>query len=565
MLRSPSIFLIAIAAVAPSTMAAEPVKLAESARFDISADAAVQALEGGRALGGGATIARMNWVPEAERSRGYTVSFPINHRGWRTAAVRFTPTRSGQVTITLMGPWEQAGQGVLYKQEVLWDDIHLDGGSLPNGGFEPPRGRRSAAVTWEGPGVLTAQVHDVPAVEGTHYARTWHNQALYSRITVAAGLPVTIRLSARAVRPEGLVEMKRIAGRETPAHRAAKRFLRGANLGNGLEVPPGQNWAEHYTPEDLRHIRAEGFDHARIPMGWHHYTGPAPEFRIKPEFFARADELVDAGRKQGLGVIINIHHFDDFTTDPKGQSPKFLAIWEQIAAHYARSPEGLAFELLNEPKDAATTEVISPIFAEAIHRIRKTDPKHTIFIGPGKWNNVDELERLRLPDGDTNLIVTVHSYDPFYFTHQGATWAGPDPKVTGIVFPGPPRTRLVPDPELKLNKWVVDWIERYNTQPTATNPCSPHIIQAAIAKAREWSEYYGRPIHFGEFGCFTTADPVSRANYYRAFREATEKAGIGWALWDWKAGFRYWDEKAGRPVPGMREALFGRTGDQSGR
>ena len=94
----------------------------------------------------------------------------------------------------------------------------------------------------------------------------------------------------------------------------------------------------------------------------------------------------------GLGVIINIHHFDDFTTDPKGQTPKFLAIWGQIAAHYARAPEGLAFELLNEPKDAATTEVIGPIFAEAIRRIRKIDPDRTIFVGPGRWNSCRRAE-----------------------------------------------------------------------------------------------------------------------------------------------------------------------------
>ena len=28
-------------------------------------------------------------------------------------------------------------------------------------------------------------------------------------------------------------------------------------------------------------------------------------------------------------------------------------------------------------------------------------------------------------------------------------------------------------------------------------------------------------------------------------------------IWDWKAGFRYWNEKANQPEPGMREALFG--------
>jgi endoglucanase len=178
---------------------------------------------------------------------------------------------------------------------------------------------------------------------------------------------------------------------------------------------------------------------------------------------------------------------------------------------------------------------------------------------------VDELNRLRLPDDDQNLIVTVHSYDPFLFTHQGATWSGPDTKVTGIAFPGPPRTPLKPDPNLKVNKWVLDWVAQYNNEPTATNPCSPRIVQGVVDRAREWSEYYGRPIHFGEFGCFTTADPASRANYYRTFREAAEKAGMGWAIWDWKAGFRYWDEKAGRPEPGMREALFGRPASRTSR
>ena len=160
----------------------------------------------------------------------------------------------------------------------------------------------------------------------------------------------------------------------------------------------------------------------------------------------------------------------------------------------------------------------------------------------------------------------MHSYDPFFFTHQGATWSGPDTKVTGIVFPGPPRTPLIPDPNLKVNKWVLDWVARYNTEPTATNPCG----RACVPGGRRTRPGSGPsttagPIHFGEFGCFTTADPASRANYYRAFRETAEKAGIGWAIWDWKAGFRYWDEKAGRPEPGMREALFGRNASRTSR
>ncbi|MFI5454029.1 MAG: hypothetical protein ACHRXM_01120 [Isosphaerales bacterium] len=390
----------------PARADGEPVKLTGAARFDLSADAPAGALENGLVVAGNGTISRMSWAPESDQPRGYTVSFPVTFLGWRSLAVRFTPARAGTITLTLMGPWEEASKGVIYRQEVLWDDIRAEGAALTHGGFESPGDER--ATGWQGGGgVVVQQTSEVPAAEGSHYARTWHDQTLFTTLKVTGGRPVTLRVRARAVRPASLIEMKRIVGRSTPAHRAARRFLRGANLGNGLEVPPGQDWGVHYTPEDLRQIRAQGFDH-----------------------------------------------------------------------------------------------------------------------------------------------------DPFYFTHQGADWAGPDTKVTGILFPGPPARPLVPDPRLKLNSWVLNWLKAYNTEPAIRNPSSPGAFQGAIDQAEEWSSYYGRPVHFGEFGCLGTADPGSRAHYYRAFRESAEKAKIGWAIWDWKANFHYWNAKTGRPEPGMHEALF---------
>jgi hypothetical protein len=44
---------------------------------------------------------------------------------------------------------------------------------------------------------------------------------------------------------------------------------------------------------------------------------------------------------------------------------------------------------------------------------------------------------------------------------------------------------------------------------------------------------------------------------YTAYRKALAEDKIGWAIWDWSAGFRYWDKAHDRPVPGMRDALFG--------
>ena len=303
-------------------------------------------------------------------------------------------------------------------------------------------------------------------------------------------------------------------------------------------------------------VRAEGFDHVRIPVGWHHYTGSGPEFKLSDEIFNKVEELVTNTLAAALNVIINIHHFDSFTSDPQGEKEKFFAIWRQIASRYASAPNGLAFELLNEPRDKATTQVMNAIYARVIDEIRKTNPERTIFVGPGKWNAVDELSQLILPNGDSNIVVTVHNYEPFYFTHQGASWTRPATDTRGIVFPGPPAVPANVSATV-TNQSVLNWLKDYNSLPVGQNPSSRKAFVGKLQFARQWSDYYGRPVHMGEFGCFTSADAGSRARYYAEFRRALEQERIGWAIWDWKAGFRYWDEKKEQPMPGMREALFG--------
>jgi endoglucanase len=360
-------------------------------------------------------------------------------------------------------------------------------------------------------------------------------------------------LSLPAQVPERATNNLRIAGTNTPAHQALRKFLRGANLGNYLEAPPNQNWGQSYSAADFRHIREEGFDHVRIPARWNDSCGPAPDFKINEAFAQKADALVNGALAEGLGAIVNIHHFDDFTTNPSAHTEKFYKLWEHISARYADKTNLVAFELLNEPKDAATTEVLNPIYAEAIRRIRTKNPNRTIFVGPGKWNQISQLKFLALPANDSNIIVTVHSYEPFYFTHQGASWTGDTTATTGILFPGPPATPVTPATK---NPAVTNWINRYNTTPAEKNPSSKAAFVATLELAKKWSDENGRPIHIGEFGAYEKADPISRANYYREMRAAAERLGFGWAVWDWKAGFKYWDSAKNAPAPGMREALF---------
>lgn len=342
----------------------------------------------------------------------------------------------------------------------------------------------------------------------------------------------------------------------SPAHRDSLHFLRGVNLGNYLEAPRGADWGQRYTAKDFERIRDEGFDHVRIPARWSDHTGPAPDFELDAGFASKVDHLVDRALDHDLAVIVNLHHFDEFTGDPDGRTPKFHRIWEQIAARYADRPETVAFELLNEPRDEATTGVMNRVYSDVIPHIRKTNPTRPLFVGPGNYNNIAELKNLRLPAEDDRLIVTVHSYEPFLFTHQGASWTGDMTATIGIKFPGPPDQPLSPAPASKSESWVPGWIERYNAVAIAQNPSGPIAFEGLLRQAAEWSKEHGRPVHVGEFGAYERADRKSRVNYYRAMRGAIEELGMGWAVWDWKAGFKYWDSEHDRPVEGMREALF---------
>ena len=354
--------------------------------------------------------------------------------------------------------------------------------------------------------------------------------------------------------PANPAAMQVITNHHTPAYAAAKNFQRGANLGSYLEAG---RWALTVEASEFVTMAREGFDHVRVPIAWHRYAGAAPDFTLAPEIFSKVDFVVTNSLNNKLAVMINLHHFDALDKDPVAATDEFLKIWRQIAAHYKDFPLTLAFELDNEPHDNATTALMNPIYAQAIAAIRETNPQRTLVVEPGGWGGIGDLKNLVLPTDD-NIIVSAHCYEPFHFTHQGASWVGADFKQTNIIFPGPPSQPLVPEASLKPNPWVVSWIKKYNTLPTEKNPSSAAAFAGKLKYLHDWSEFYGRPVHLGEFGAIITTEATSRANFYAAMRQTAEKENLGWCIWDWSANFRYWDKKSNAAMPGMHAALFGK-------
>ncbi len=462
------------------------------------------------------------WLEKAsEKERLSDISSPISTNGWKEFTISFTPESDTTVTLTLLGPWNAKNA----PEEVLYDNIRITGATLANPDFEERKG--PAFASWESQPIPFGgwPLADEAAPSGKLIAAAWNNRTIKQDFPVKAGTPVTITLSAKAASPPGLEKMHPL-GQDTSAHAAAKKIRRGVNFGNRWEVAPPFNWQIPYSTEDVDQAAAQGFDHIRIPISWHHYISRKNGLiEISTKLTDEIDPIINRALEKGLHVIIDWHHYDPLTTEPDIYQIRFVDGWKAIAKRYSDKPESLWFELINEPKDALTTERLNILQAHAIEAIRRIAPKRTLIVTTGLWGSINELPKLRLPADDDNLIVTVHNYEPFNFTHQGASWTGMT-DLKHVRYPGPPETPLAVPDSLKNRGDIVSFIKDYNTLKGDKNPSSLAAITPRFEQAAKWSAEFGRPIHLGEFGVVTTADPEDRVRYIRDMRTLAESHNI---------------------------------------
>ena len=149
--------------------------------------------------------------------------------------------------------------------------------------------------------------------------------------------------------------------------------------------------------------------------------------RLDPQWLAKLDDVVREAQKAGLDVILDEHDFDVCSEDVAACRTKLTAFWSQVAPRFANAPRNVAFELLNEPHAKLDGPTWNALFAELLAIVRQIQPDAHRRHRSDRWNSLKELPNLKLPN-DPNLLVTFHYYEPFNFTHQGATWAGDEVK-----------------------------------------------------------------------------------------------------------------------------------------
>ncbi len=368
-------------------------------------------------------------------------------------------------------------------------------------------------------------------------------------ILTACGTPAPSADSATS--DQGLASLNslpRVASGSAPgaspqAYAMAKRLGRGVNLGNVFEAPTDGAWGIGFqkTPELTKVAKSLGFQHVRVPVRWSNHAMARPPYTINPAFMAQVKATVDGLIAQGLIVMLNVHHYRQLDGDKldNGEAAvpddlvqvRFVMLWQQIAQTFKDYPnDQLVFELYNEPHGRMQTgqtpsgnsDAWNNLMAHAIAQVRATNPERIVVVGPTHWNNAYWLNQLRLPN-DPHLIVTVHQYEPFNFTHQGAEWTNP----------------------------------RKPIGQTCCSDSQKRQIVSILDKAHTWSQQNKYPIYVGEFGAYAHknhTDEVTkqRVNFNVFMREEMERRNMSWAYWELASGFGIYDLTSGKP----REALW---------
>jgi endoglucanase len=301
------------------------------------------------------------------------------------------------------------------------------------------------------------------------------------------------------------------------------RLGRGISFGNALDTlregDAGFRLRERYFAE----VRDAGFDTVRLPVKWSAHAGESSPYTISPALFQRVDWAISEALDRGLNMVLNVHHYDELNHAPYEQQPRFLGLWRQIAARYAGWSGRLYFELLNEPRAAMTAKAWNELIPLALAVVRERDPGRAVIVGPARMNDIGALPELELPDDD-RLVVGVHYYAPFEFTHQGAPWREGADQWLGTTWGDDADRRAVRDD---------------------------------LARAASWARDHGRPLFIGEFGSYEKAGLAARRQWTRFVRLEAERLGLSWCYWDFGTDFGAFDQERNAWREPLRDALLG--------
>ncbi|MEO5976523.1 MAG: cellulase family glycosylhydrolase [Chryseolinea sp.] len=308
-------------------------------------------------------------------------------------------------------------------------------------------------------------------------------------------------------------------------------FKRGVNLTTWFQnTDTRQIQFSKFTKKDFENIKSLGCDVIRLPIYLNEMTDGSPNYTIDPLLFEFLDQAVDWAEQLNLNIILDNHSFEPNDDTSPAVGTVLTKVWAQMADHFQPRSSLVFYEVLNEPHGISAS-AWGAIQQTVIDAIRTKDSKHTIIVGGVNYNNYNDLATLPVY-ADQNLIYTFHFYDPFIFTHQGATWTDPSmAPVSGVPFPYD-AAKMPPVPTSLKGTWIESLMNDYKNQGSVAR------IEQLLDVAVNFATQRNVKVYCGEFGVFIpNTDNSQRIAWYSALRNYLEKKKIAWTMWDYTGSF----------------------------
>lgn len=330
---------------------------------------------------------------------------------------------------------------------------------------------------------------------------------------------------------------------EVPATRI-QRLAKGINLAHWFaQGKPTVDYIQNRGLDsiDFKLLRTAGFTYVRLSFDPELIFNADNPSLLNPELLVLLEKAVDNLIAADLAVVLDFHpatYYKNRLMHSELFAEKALESWYTLSDFFnTRSPEMLFFEVLNEPAFENPQDWYR-LQMRFVSAIRSGVPVHTIIISANMcvshddWNGVKALTLMPILQ-DHNIIYNFHFYEPYFFTHQGASW-GWEMLQCLKYLPYPSSLEAVKaalkEPQEKI---VTDIIRYYGYERWNLDK-----LKARLQPAADWARANQVPVTCNEFGAYKPNVRVEdRMRYLHDMRTALESFQIGWGMWDYDAGF----------------------------
>lgn len=328
------------------------------------------------------------------------------------------------------------------------------------------------------------------------------------------------------------------------------RIKRGTNLSHWLSQNDerGEARRNHIQEDDFQRLAELGFDFVRIPIDEVQFWDE--EGNRLPEAWELLTQALDWACKYELRAIVDLHiirsHYFNAVLEGNADAntlfsseeaqQQLIDMWYQLSeALHGYSPDYVAYEFMNEPV-AEEHEQWNDLIAKVHRALREVEPQRTLVIGSNMWQGYETFKYLRVPEGDPNIVLSFHYYNPMILTHRGARWS-PIGKYTGkIVYPGV----MVTGGDCEAAPEEI----RELVEPFTREEWNRDRIKSQMQDAIDCAAKYGLPLFCGEWGVYEPVDRDLAYAWTRDMISVFKEFDISWATWCYDGDFGFWDQAA---------------------